>query len=222
AVTNLELVRQIAERIQANLPNVKLVVIIRNQEDMLISRYLQYVLQGGTFTPEAFYAALGENDFRAYADYRYGKVIEVLWDVFGRDRVLVLMQEELKQGADQLLQRLGDFMGHRFTQPEASGRKKNVGASYKGVRWIRTVNRWWVREVETTHAPTQTKVPHALWWGLTVALRKLDNWLVRQKEKARLMSPADRQRLRAAFAEDNRHLEQLLGRPVKPLGYHYD
>lgn len=47
ASTNLEVVEKIARRRKIHLPEVKIIITTRNKVDILLSRYIQYILQGG-------------------------------------------------------------------------------------------------------------------------------------------------------------------------------
>ncbi len=47
ASINLEVVEKMARRRKIHLPEVKIIITIRNKVDILLSRYIQYILQGG-------------------------------------------------------------------------------------------------------------------------------------------------------------------------------
>ena len=222
ASTSLKAVETIARRIKTVLPQAKVILCIRNQLDMILSRYTQYIIQGGKADAGEFlHQLVFDNDgYLEYMDYRYSRVIDLLHEVFGKNNVLVLLQEQLKRAPQAVLQALSAFLQIDFSNPGFRKMKtSNAAPSSIGTQILRRVNRLLVREVETLDSRTRTKGPYLLWYLMTRSIRILDNWLIRSKKKGDLFAREDRRKIMQLFAEDNLKLGALLGIPIAELGY---
>lgn len=221
AVINLDSVKSVAERIKAYLPNVKVILIIRNQEEMILSRYLQYVVQGGGLKPRDFFDELifENSNYLRYADYRYFEIVQILEYIFGQENFLVLLQEELFKGRLNSIKKISDFLGCEINSSKI--KKKNVGNSYHAINLIRFLNKYWVKKVETIDEKTQTIGPYYPWLYVKEGIRKLDALMGNKKQKHRYLSDDRRKKLRDIFSSDNRKLEAYLDRPICGFGYNY-
>jgi len=223
AATNLSSVQEVARSIAAMLPSIKIIVIVRNQIDMLISRYLQYVLQGGTKSPFDFYDHLvfRNGAWLAYADYRYHRVFELLTGVFGSGNVCMLFQEELKHDPAAFCRTLAEFTGISLAPPKAqtAHRARNAGASYMSISLLRGINKLYIKEVETRSCRAHTRLPYATWFYLTRVLRRLDNILVKNKGRERILTGPQRRMIKSIFAKDNAGLARRFGKPLDAMGY---
>jgi hypothetical protein len=225
ASTNLEVVEKIARRIKKHLPDVKIIITIRNQVDILLSRYTQYIIQGGTLDASTFLnkLVLDSDNYLKYMDYRYSKVIKKFYEIFGKSSVLVLFQEVLKNKPEEFLESLSSFLNYKFSySPRNLRRGKNVSPSYWGIKLLRLINRVLVKEVETIGSKTFTKGPYFIWYFFTRAVRVLDHWLIKSKKKRKLFSKEEIESIKELFAKDNKNLSKLLNMPLFEYGYYYD
>jgi hypothetical protein len=222
ACTNLEVVEKMARRIKQQLPEVKIIITIRNQVDILLSRYTQYILQGGRVSASAFLEELvfQADNYLKYMDYRYSRVIKIFYEIFGKDRVLILNQELLKSKPEAFLHSLSAFFQYPFSSTGGKlKRGKNVAPSYWGTRTLRRINRILVKEVQTSYTKTLTRGPYFIWYLLTRAFRVLDHWLIRKKKKRNLFTPEEIERIKKIFAADNRELATMFDFPFSQHGY---
>lgn len=224
ASTNLKVVGIIARRIKEHLPGIKIILIIRNQTHILLSRYTQYILQGGKSAASEFLNRLVfENDnYLEYVDYRYSKIIKLLVDIFGNSNVLVLFQEELNQRPKIFLDSLSTFFNHSFAHFPRDMKKKNPAPSFWGIKVLRFINRILVREVETIESRTKTRGPWLIWRLLVKVIRGLDHFLIKKKNKERLFSTCELQKIKNIFAVDNKNLSSMFDKPLLEYGYYYD
>jgi hypothetical protein len=223
ASTNLEAVETIARRIKNILPGIKIVIITRNQTDILLSRYTQYILQGGKSGPSEFLNKLvfHDDNYLKYMDYRNAKVIQLLYDILGKSHVLVLFTEELQNQPGKFLESLSTFFNHAFSYSPKE-MKKNVAPSSRGVKVLRFFNRILVKEVETIESKTRTRVPWIAWYALVKAVRWLDRFPGKKKNKRTIFTPGEIQKVRNIFAEDNKKLSRLFDKPLLEYGYYYE
>lgn len=222
ASTSLKGVEKISKRIKDNLPDIKIIVTIRNQVDMLLSRYTQYVLQGGTLDASTFFSKLvfTSDCWLHYVDYRYAKIINILYDVFGKSNVLILFHEELKFSREEFLNDLSLFFEYEFsTSYQSEGKSANVAPSYWGVQLIRFLNKVFVKNIETLESKTQTRGPYLLWLVLNKIIRFIDNTLMRNKQKHKLLKEDELERIRQIFSEDNKDLAKMFNKPITEYGY---
>ena len=100
------------KRISEHFENAKILVVIRNQIDILESFYKQYLLSGGTGTVDVLYGPPTLHvDFRlGFLDYH--KMAGFCADLFGRDRICVLPYELIRvEGHQAFCDRICDFFG---------------------------------------------------------------------------------------------------------------
>ena len=102
---------EVARRIKETVPDGKIIITIRNQVDWLRSYYLMFI--------DAM--APGDRSFQAFLNTRAGKsalyngfydiVIEKYFEIFGRDRVHIMLLEEMGNGDEEPLRGLCNFLG---------------------------------------------------------------------------------------------------------------
>jgi hypothetical protein len=224
ASTNAEVVETAARRIKECLPEIKIILIIRNQTDMLLSRYTQYILQGGKVDASEFLKQLviDDDNYLKFMDYRYSKIIRKLYDVFGASNVQVLFQEELIHKPEAFIDSLSTFFIHSLSYaPGDMTRKKNPAPSFYGIKVIQAVNRIFVRKIETIESKTKTWIPWIVWALMVKLVRYIDGALVKNKNKKRLFTPEQKRKIKAIYAGDNKKLSGMFDKPVLEYGYYY-
>lgn len=121
----------------------KIIITIRNQEDMLDSLYRQYVYQGGVMKFKDFLNMDGKwnHYIRAFnLDYlKYDRLIKLYFEQFGKANVLVLPQEMLKSDREGFLKKVMDFIG---TEPPdvALNKRSNESMSNLSTHLLRLIN----------------------------------------------------------------------------------
>ena len=222
ASTNLEMVRKVSEKIKVSVPEIKIILIIRNQVKMVRSRYIQYLVQGGTLDQQTFLERTFLNDnYKKYLDYRYDSVVEILHDVFGKENVLTLCQEGIASRPEEFVTELSGFMDYKLSfTADSAGKKKNSGASYGTLMLIRKLNRAFVRELNSYDTKTKTRViPYFLWFFIGRSLIRLDRIFVKKKNLDAIFDEQQINSMKSAFSESNRRLASILGESVKTYGY---
>ena len=216
AITNLELIDQLIDRIRSSQPpgfNIKIVMVLRNQVDMIISRYIQYIRgQGGSMAPSRFLDEMVFDDqFRKYMDYRYSLVIDKLESEFGKDNVLVLLQEHARQDIVAFVENLTNFIGTSFYEGLMPKKGVNVSPSRRAIEIERLIN--WLclgsEKGRTGTALDRTRRKFAIYGGIFV--EKIDSVVFRNKQKELIFSELEKQRIMDIFREDNIRLGDKLG-----------
>ncbi len=98
---------EIAQRL-ADIGFKKIVVSIKNQGQMLESIYRQYIQQGGVLKPNDFFEEKYSLFRWSYLDYH--SLIAQYVKLFGKENVLVFLQEELKTNQTVVIKQLCDFL----------------------------------------------------------------------------------------------------------------
>lgn len=108
--TNYPFVRGVAQRMQAVVPHAKLVYIVRDPLDRLVSHYIHAVSYGRETRPLS--EALATLDGNPYVTRSlYHLQLRAFLERYPRDRILLLFQEDLLHRRRETLHRLFAFLG---------------------------------------------------------------------------------------------------------------
>jgi hypothetical protein len=109
-------------RIHAYNPDIRLIVILRDpveraysQWQMEFHRGLETLPFGKAVRQESTRLQQGNADHRRIYSYidrgRYLRQLQVLWSLFGREHVLVVFNEDLRQSSANVLAQISEFLG---------------------------------------------------------------------------------------------------------------
>lgn len=117
-----------ASRIHSDMPNVKLIAILREPIDRAYSQYLMAVRRGqeARSLTEAFNASylINEKDKESPESVRYFQfsdyesVLSSYLEFFGREKILVLFQEDLASDPEAVLMRISKFLDIDYKKPD--------------------------------------------------------------------------------------------------------
>jgi hypothetical protein len=107
----------LAQRLAVCFPEARILMVIREQSSMLFSSYNQYVRSGGTHTLRRYLKALGID--KNYGDvgefdlirFNYDYLIQIYYDLFGREKVLVLPYELFRDQPQEFVTQIVQFCG---------------------------------------------------------------------------------------------------------------
>jgi hypothetical protein len=224
AATTLDSVAEVCRRIKSVAPDARIVLVIRNQADLIVSRYSEYILGGGKNDFETFldeFLSCSEDGVNYFQNY-YARILEILEAQFAAERVLIILQEELARDERQTLEDLSRFLGIPVQRPERRGMiARRVGLSALGIRVVRRFNRLLVKRQKMSFREAEVRIPFLLYKVLQRALRIADFYLPKRLkgDKNAILTDAARYRLVAEFAADNADLGRKLGRDISALGY---
>lgn len=145
--------RAVADRLAASFPEARILVVIREQRDMLLSLYKTYVRMGGPATLEQYVLSSREVADRAALfrfDYlEYHRLVGHYQGLFGPDNVLVLPYELLVAAPRRFLVRVARFSGSpveaKWAAAQVRAASVNVSPSPAAIRLRRHLNKWYVR-----------------------------------------------------------------------------
>lgn len=135
--------RPIADRIAATYPNAKILIVIREQRDMMLSVYKQHVMRFGKNTFDHMWRERTIREQRrpgpTYDMFEYHLMIGYYQKLFGSDRVLVLPFEMLKEDAVGFVGDIQKFAG--LPAPTDVPRERdNIALAAAAVSVVRYVN----------------------------------------------------------------------------------
>lgn len=199
----------VARRIREFAPDAKIVVMLREPAAKVFSQYAHLWSKGRETLPfAAALAATAERRAAGWSDMydyegggRYADLVRAYLDVFGRERVLVLLFEELVDAFPAQRARLEAFLGTEI--PLASFPRANPSGR------IRSPLAAAVVESEPLRRLRAALVPPALRARLSLAVRSR-----LAVDKPPTLDPELRAALRRGFAADVVALEEVLGRPT--------
>lgn len=197
-----------AERIYSIIPDVKLIVVLRDPVERAYS-HVRMHCKRGTVSPSAIDEAVLQPFF--VEPGRYGKHLTRYLDFFRRDQLLVVRFEDLVHNAHrttiEILESLDVDTGIKLPidmPPANRGRHAPLSRSLGDV--LSALDR------VLRNVPAGPRIRDRLGrWGLAAAMQRLN-----RGEKFPLLSPVVRRRLREQYEEDVRRLSTVVGEDFTP------
>lgn len=210
-----------AERLAQIAPGARILVSIRNQLRILPSIYMQYILRGGTQTPERFFEGTDEPGYFGFsaAHFFYDRLVARYQELFGAGNVYLLTQESLLQDVDLAAENLARFCGNaRFKKLVESARAAS-GVSYPehAVPVLRRVNHVQSSTLNPTPVLGLGRTPKGLYRILGYLLRRQP--LSGLLKTYRPVSSLVRHRFAGVYDESNRRLLAAAAHPLDLTGY---
>ena len=222
--TNIADFERLMNRISQLLPGAKIIMVIRNQASLMLSRYSEYLIAGGKVGFEEFATGLmgvrgeGNHFFQNY----YFEMISILRRHFAPDQLLILIQEEMSADMSLTEKAVADFLG--VGEPLVVKRtflSERKSLSLSGMQCLRLLNRGLVEQSSFAGAPPVTKCPWFVYHNLVRAVRAVD-YLVLGRFSASssgLLTDGRRKSVLAHFRADNLRLQEYFGRDLTRMGY---
>jgi hypothetical protein len=217
---------EIASRLHQVLPEGRILIVIREQQDAIHSNYKRYVRAGGTGSLEQFVFPPTTSNLRVplfdFRHFEYHHLIRRYRKLFGEDAVLVLAFEQFREDPRTFVAEIGRFAGRPLTDEVLDSlpydEHEQLGLSQSEFVLLRRLNRLVRSEVNPVplvdldrhsglknfvqHRAVGTVVPGAL-------VRRSEDSLRRE-----LAQVAD-----GRYAESNRLTAELTGLDLAGFGY---
>jgi len=211
--------KQIADRLGTVFPEARVMVVIREQVSMLLSVYKLYVRQGGAMNLRQFVDSRSGRmrvpGFR-FDFLEYHRLIGYYAWLFGKENVLVLPYEMLKDKPTEFFRRIGGFLGAEVSTPEHSS--ENASASALALSLRRQLNRNFVRDNLNPAPAFELPTSNA---GLMRGIFKLDSKLPAslQEMQERRWRDSAQEYVGQRYAKSNAMMAEFSGMDLGVFGY---
>lgn len=217
-VTRIEPLEQTFAKIKENAPGSKIILVLRNQYSMIVSRYSQYVVgSGGRLNFEDFLIQmLGDDGGQNFYENYYHRIVMMLEKYFGRENILTLFYEDIKYNSEGVLKQVCEFSQHDFTNLSPSFKSKRQGLSKQGLSRVRKLNKFLVAQNQPKVEEVKTRVPKLVYDNIVRSVRLIDTG----KGGGKITLPDHlKGRLYEHFHDDNLKLSSYFNRDLSQLGY---
>jgi hypothetical protein len=204
------------ERIKSKLPDVKLIVCLRDPVDRAYSAFLMQRNKGSEALGTSFLAAVKKDP--VYVDHgKYFTHIRRILEVFSRDQLLIVLYDHLKTDPIGFFRRICSFLHVRAKDIwTISDERDNIGGVPRFVAVQRTLNIMFRCRNRLRNTPFKKLVGGRIVDEKTRILRnQIARWN-RRKGTYPMMSDSEREAVSRMFAEETRKLAQLLGPDLYP------
>jgi hypothetical protein len=203
------------QRLKALFPRAKIICIIRNQFDILVSRYNMKPYHPFLKLPISRYEqkmplqtyleiSLSKPNTGVFPSLRYFETIEYYASLFGRDRLGIFLFEELVREPRRFAQKISRFLGvhNQQTVDGLLGNRANVATSHYHHTWISRL----LRKLFPVYLLPSTWTQKA---AILFKTNQLNNSVKTDTKKA----------VKNYFAESNRQLEKAWNLGLKKYDY---
>lgn len=140
-------IKCIAERFKTTFDKVKIVIVVRNQYDIIASTYSHYVYYGGTYNFEKFYLnnlyyVIQKMALFSPHLFDYYRIYDTYTSLFGKDNVAVLLYEDIELSPIRFISQIENKTDLLFDKHEINLNKINESKSYKDIQIQRFINRF--------------------------------------------------------------------------------
>lgn len=140
--------KEIANRLAQVFPDAKILIVIREQKDIILSTYKQYVIEGGACTIKRYLhppsRGKGRIPLFSFDHFKYDRLIKCYSELFSPSNVLVLPYELFREMPHKFLSAIATFcgtiMGDEMPESLPVSTRKNIGFSAFAIAIKRRVN----------------------------------------------------------------------------------
>jgi hypothetical protein len=205
--TNLPRFAGVAGRIAGLLAEVRLIYVVRDPIERILSHYLHNV--SGGYESRSLERALADPDSAYIARSRYAMQLEPYLDAFGRERILIVANEELAGAREATMREVFGFCGVEAGFASAQFAREWETGSGKGAGGFRLMDR--AVRLPGLRALDRNfdRLPEPLRWAVERLVHDPDRGAAPKPGLERSL----RDRLAATLADDVAELERISGRP---------
>lgn len=215
--------KEIANRIYQTFPNALILIVIREQTQMICSLYREYIRNGGTLTIKQF---LGDNlqrkGWRKFFELdilEYYYLINYYQKQFGKENILVVPYEFLEKNPEIFFQRILSFVKINNSPilqelNKISHTKVRVGFKLMALSLQRQLNFF-------CHPPIYGEKPSSRWQLVTKIIPKVDSlcpMIINNKIEENVKNFIV-ERVGNYYTHSNKITGELIGVDLKSLGY---
>jgi hypothetical protein len=213
---------QVLQRIKAAVPNARIVIVIREQHDLIVSTYFQYLRRGGLLSLQAALTRAYDNRFPGHFSpeyFKYHIAVQAYINAFGKENVLVVPYEMMRTEPETFYRRLFGFCGTEYVGLPNLHKVENVSHSRSVELAFRRLNVFLQKSSLNGYSNVSIGLPNSSLESMkrqlsAIVPRVIEDAVVRHVQRtldARL--PVDN------FRESNQTLSRALGIDLARYGY---
>ncbi len=136
--------KEIADRLKTVFPDAKILLVIRRQKDAILSNYKQYIRVGGICNLIDYLnpPADGRIPLFRLENFAYHYLANYYVQLFGQDKVKIMLYEQFRQQPQLFIQQLSEFIGVSTDQTFPTAQQVNNSMSDLGIILKRQINKW--------------------------------------------------------------------------------
>jgi len=190
--------KAISKRIFNNLPNIKLIFILRNPVERAYSHYWMAISDGRIKIPSFRNFLLNKENFYLKCGL-YAQQLKPFLDQFPRDNILILLSEEFRYNTKEVLKRVLKFIG--VTNIPFQYKKRNIRGGARRSYYISIL----VRYIDKTRDKIPIRFIYKILSKLMVNINRFN-----KKKRYPPMKDFIRKRLEEFYRESNKELKELI------------
>lgn len=212
--------RVLADRLHATFPNARVLIVIREQVDMIVSVYKMVIKRGGAQSLPQFVtppSGVESTSHVRFDFYEYHHLIGYYREAFGSENVLVLPYELLQSRPKKFIDRVVDFTDAQGSL-KLPQRRMNVSPSSFSLALKRRANRLFVKNtfnpVPILGVPGANALLHRMSYYLDSVVPK--STLLRHEK---LLRQRTKREVGRRYARSNAITAELTGLDLRGFGY---
>jgi hypothetical protein len=196
----------------------KIIITVRNQVDLIESIYKQYIQEGGVSKFENF---INDSRFSFKINHlNFSTLIKYYSDLFGKENVLILTNEELRTKEQQTVRKLESFTNSKYEDNgrALNPRQSNRSISSASLKLLRMTNHF----TRSPFRPSNLILPKQVTtWKLRYMLQRfLDPYIVAKLFRNHSLIKEDiRIKLEDYYREGNREVRDEFGIDLAEFNY---
>ena len=221
----------IARNLKSTFPNAKILIVIRNQFDYILSLYtfMVYVKGSERRSLERFLLDNMSMEPGLRGALQYDILVDYYQTLFGTGNVLVLPYELLAQNEGCFVKRISEYIGWKFETNFETGRVNSSNRNRSIILTSRLINYPFSLMLEGLIkcgvAPSERPNSSRLEISYALVRKKIVNpgleWLFSQKTGTLEIPSNWKSFMTPIFSESNRRLTQMISLDLKNYGYPY-
>ncbi|KPK84170.1 MAG: hypothetical protein AMS27_10740 [Bacteroides sp. SM23_62_1] len=134
-----------ARRIKELYPDALIIIFIRNQPDIIVSSYIQYIEEGGTYSIKKYlnhkrFNHINRFPLFSYSYFEYHKIIELYKELFGEKNVYVFLYEHFNQDPAKFLKEFCQLFNFQINVETVNISRVNQSYRKMIISLARTIN----------------------------------------------------------------------------------
>lgn len=218
----IDSVNETCLRMKSVVPEAKLLLVVRNQLEMMVSTYSQYLLGGGTLSLDHFaeeFMHCSQSGVN-YFDFDFDQIVQIIEDHFP-GKLKVVLAEELARDTDTQLGYICEFLNIEYMDFDSKFRDRRVGLSRVGMPFVRGLNHFVVRRHSPRFEPDYW-IPRPVYKTICNVARVVEHYALRRwtaESRYELASRELKEMMRERFAASNARFGERIGKDLDRWAY---